>query len=249
MQQTLLVVESDDALREAITTHLRNDGYFVVALADGESALEVAQHNPLALVLLDLALAKPPGLDVYHALRLRLETATVPILLLLAHESQVLQGASPKAGVDDYMLKPLDWNELFARVRTLLRFRAWSLLGISGQNSAKAPPIVEHSHEDEQVLVVDDLCIDIPRRMVVRHDQPIDLSPPLLFDLLVYLVRNRGVVLSRERLLLGVWSYDRVNHSRTVDVHMRWLRQKIEDDPDNPQLILTVRGVGYRFKE
>ncbi len=249
MQQTLLVVESDDLLREAITTRLRNDGYFVVALADGESALEVAQHNPLSLVLLDLALSKPTGLDVYHQLRLRLETASVPILLLLAHESQLLQGASPKAGVDDYMLKPLDWNELFARVRTLLRFRAWSLLGISGQKFVKTLSIIEHGHEGEQLLVVDDLCIDIPRRMVIRHDQPIDLSPPLLFDLLVYLVRNCGVVLSRERLLVGVWSHDRVNHSRTVDVHIRWLRQKIEDDPDNPQLILTVRGVGYRFRE
>ena len=249
MQQAILVVESDGVLRDAITSQLRDDGYFVVALADGASALAVAQHNPLSLVLLDLALSQPNGLDVYHRLRARSETTGVPILLLLEQESTIFQIDSLQAGVDDYMLKPLDWKELHARVRTLLRIRARTLLGASKQKLVKASPEREIDQEEEQVLVVDDLCIDIPRRTVSRRDQPIDLNPPLLFDLLAYLVRHRGVVLTRDRLLMSVWCYDRVIDSRTVDVHVRWLRQKIEDDPDTPQLILTVRGVGYRFKE
>lgn len=249
MQQAILVVESDDVLRDTIASELRDVGYFVVALADGALALAVAQHNPLSLVLLDLALPQLNGLDVYHQLRARSETAGVPILLLLEQESAIFQIDSPKAGVDDYMLKPPEWKELHARVRTLLRIRARTLLGASKLKQVKAPVDREIDQEEEQVLVVDDLCIDIPRRTVSRRDQPLDLNPPLLFDLLVYLVRHRGVVLTRDHLLMSVWCYDRVIDSRTVDVHVRWLRQKIEDDPDTPQLILTVRGVGYRFKE
>lgn len=115
--------------------------------------------------------------------------------------------------------------------------------------AGQSPPDVEVDQEVEQVLVVDDLCIDIPRRSVTRRNRPIDLGPMLLFDLLVHFVRNQGVVLTRDRLLMAVWSYNQAIDSRTVDVHVRWLRQKLEDDPNHPQLIETVRGVGYRFKD
>ena len=235
----ILVVEDDDDLRDTLVYNLRAEGYETRATADGVTALEIARQQPLALVLLDLMLPRLNGLDVCRQLRARPETADLPILMLTARaeESDVVVGL--ELGADDYVTKPFGWSEVRARVRALLRRGRNSASAQGGQSGATEPV--------GDTLTADDIHIDVARHEVTKRGEPIPL-PVRLFDLLVYLVRNRGAVLTRGRLLERVWGYDYAGDTRTVDVHIRWLREKIEDDPANPQLIQTVRGVGYRFK-
>ena len=238
-QRTLLVVEDDAALRETIVYNLRREGYLVLSAPDGVTALEVARQQPPALVLLDLMLPRLDGLDVCRQLRSRPETARTPILMLTARgeESDVVVGL--EMGADDYVTKPFSWNELRARIRALLRRGEQPLAGQSDD--------VTEGQSDAHVLTAGDIRIDEDRREVFKRDQPIELQARL-FDLLAYMVRNRGTALTRDRLLEHVWGYEYNGDNRTVDVYVRWLREKLEDDPASPQLILTVRGVGYRFK-
>ena len=238
-ERTLLVVEDDAALRETIMYNLRREGYRVLVASDGVTALEVARQQPPALILLDLMLPRLDGLDVCRQLRARPETAHTPILMLTARgeESDVVVGL--EMGADDYVTKPFSWNELRARIRALLRRGEQPLAGQSDD--------VTEGQSDAHVLTAGDIRIDEDRREVFKRDQPIELQARL-FDLLAYMVRNRGKVLTRDRLLEHVWGYEYNGDNRTVDVYVRWLREKLEDDPASPQLILTVRGVGYRFK-
>ena len=238
-ERTLLVVEDDAALRETIMYNLRREGYRVLVASDGVTALEVARQQPPALILLDLMLPRLDGLDVCRQLRARPETAHTPILMLTARgeESDVVVGL--EMGADDYVTKPFSWNELRARIRALLRRGEQPLAGQSDD--------VTEGQSDAHVLTAGDIRIDEDRREVFKRDQPIELQARL-FDLLAYMVRNRGTALTRDRLLEHVWGYEYNGDNRTVDVYVRWLREKLEDDPASPQLILTVRGVGYRFK-
>ncbi len=179
------------------------------------------------------------GLDVCRQLRAREETANVPILMLTARGEETDKVVGLEMGADDYVTKPFSWKELRARVRALLR---------RGEHAPAATATgLEGPGSEGRVLVSGDLRVDVDRREVRRGEREIEL-PARLFDLLVYMVRNKGLVLTRDRLLQHVWGYDYAGDTRTVDVHMRWLREKFEDDPANPTLILTVRGVGYRFK-
>ena len=238
-ERTLLVVEDDAALRDTMMYTLRREGYRVLVASDGVTALEVARQQPPALVILDLMLPRLDGLDVCRQLRSRPETARTPILMLTARgeESDVVVGL--EMGADDYVTKPFSWNELRARIRALLRRGEQPLAGQSDD--------VTEGQSDAHVLTAGDIRIDEDRREVFKRDQPIELQARL-FDLLAYMVRNRGTVLTRDRLLEHVWGYEYNGDNRTVDVYVRWLREKLEDDPASPQLILTVRGVGYRFK-
>ena len=239
MERTILVVEDDAALRDTIAYNLRGEGYAVLTAADGISALEIAHQNPVSLVMLDLMLPRLDGLDVCRQLRTRSETANTPILMLTARGEETDKVIGLELGADDYVTKPFSWKELRARVRALLR---------RGEHTPTSPGVtVENAPEDHRVLTSGDLHIDVDRREVKRGEREIEL-PTRLFDLLVYLVRNKGLVLTRDRLLQHVWGYDYAGDTRTVDVHMRWLREKLEDDPASPQLLLTVRGVGYRYK-
>ena len=238
-ERTLLVVEDDAALRDTMMYTLRREGYRVLVASDGVAALEVARQQPPALVILDLMLPRLDGLDVCRQLRSRPETARTPILMLTARgeESDVVVGL--EMGADDYVTKPFSWNELRARIRALLRRGEQPLAGASDDAGT--------SQSGVRMLTAGEIRIDEDRREVFKRDQPIELQARL-FDLLAYMVRNRGTVLTRDRLLQHVWGYEYDGDNRTVDVYVRWLREKLEDDPATPQLILTVRGVGYRFK-
>ena len=237
--RTILVVEDDSALRDTIAYNLRREGYVVLSASDGIAALDVARQQTPSLVLLDLMLPRLDGLDVCRRLRGRPETANVPILMLTARANESDKVVGLELGADDYVTKPFSWNELRARVRALLR-RGEHALNDGGVD-------IESARDEGRILVAGDLRIDCDRREVVRREQQIEL-PARLFDLLAYMVRNKGTVLTRDRLLEHVWGYDYAGDTRTVDVYVRWLREKLEDDPANPQLIQTVRGVGYRFK-
>jgi DNA-binding response OmpR family regulator len=232
-QRTILVVEDDVPLRDALAYNLRADGYQVLVASDGVTALEIARHKPVSLVLLDLMLPRLDGLEVCRQLRSKPETADLAILMLTARVEETDLIVGLELGADDYVTKPYAWNELRARIRALLRR--------GGQKGAVDPA------DGVRQLSAGDLRVDLDRREVLRRGEEITL-PARLFDLLVYFMRNRGHVLTRDRMLEKVWGYDYEGLSRTIDVHIRWLRERIEDDPANPQLIQTVRGVGYRFK-
>jgi DNA-binding response OmpR family regulator len=239
-RRTILVVEDDATLRETIAYNLRSEDYAVLTAADGVAALELAHQHPVALVLLDLMLPRLDGLEVCRQLRARPETAKVPILMLTARGEETDKVVGLEMGADDYVTKPFAWSEVRARIRALLRrSEAGGVRSAMGRH--------EPSGDEARVLTAGDLHIDTDRREVTRGDRQIEL-PARLFDLLVYMVRYRGTVLTRDRLLEHVWDYEYTGDTRTVDVHIRWLREKIEDDPARPELIQTVRGVGYRFK-
>jgi DNA-binding response OmpR family regulator len=239
LRQTILVVEDDSALRDTIAYNLQGDGYRVLTAPDGFVALEETTRHPVSLVLLDIMLPRMDGLEVCRRLRAKPETANIPILMLSARGEETDKVVGLEVGADDYVTKPFSWKELRARVRALLRRR--------GDVPQKAAAVEYPTANEERVLVADDLRIDLDRREVTRAGRQIEL-PARLFELLAYMVRNRGLVLTRGRLLQHVWGYDYEGDTRTVDVHIRWLREKVEDDPASPVLLLTVRGVGYRFK-
>ncbi len=236
MQRTILVVEDEAILRDTIVYNLRADGYEVLTAADGATALDTAQRSRLDLVLLDLMLPVMDGLEVCRQLRRRSETSSVPILMLTARAEETDKVVGLELGADDYVTKPFSWRELRARVRALLR-----------RTEPRSDGVPASPQDESRVLTAGDLRVDLDRREVTIGERQIEM-PARLFDLLVYLLRHRGTVLTRDRLLEHVWGYDFAGDTRTVDVHIRWLREKIEEDPANPALVQTVRGVGYRFK-
>jgi len=205
------------------------------------AALQTAREHVFALILLDLMLPRLDGWDVCRQLRAWPDTKNVPILMLSARADESDKVIGLELGADDYVTKPFSWRELRARVRALLR---------RSEQAANPAHIAQPEVPASSAAVVQsgDLQIDVDRYEVRRGDRPIEL-PARLFDLLVYMVRNKGLVLTRDRLLQHVWGYEYAGDTRTVDVHVRWLREKLEDDPANPQLIQTVRGVGYRYRE
>src|SRR6266851_6648172 len=241
-QRTILVVEEDRALLNTIAATLRGEGHIVFAVTDGAATMEIVQYNPLSLILLDLTHAPSDVLDICHHLRLRPETVNVPILLLVDHEDEIGQVARHIPSVNDYIVKPLKTEELRACVHALLRIGQHN----GKQRYAKVIPRVRigGTNKQDAVLVADELQIDIRRRRVIRRGEVIELGRALMFELLVYLVQHPGIVFTREQLLREIWGYDFVDakDTRTVDVHVRWLREKLEDEPDNPQFIQTVRG-------
>ncbi len=225
---TILLVEDEATLVQTIAYTLRREGYTVVTAGDGQTALTLAREARPDLVVLDLML---PGLDGFEVCRrLRAESA-VPILILSARDTEIDRVVGLEIGADDYLTKPFSLRELLARIRALLR-RMRLLAEIP---AAEMPP-----------LQVGDLTIDPAGRRVWRNGQEL-LLKPREFDLLLFLARHRGQVFSREQLLDRVWGYEHAVDSRTVDVHVRWLRAKIEDDPRTPRRLQTVRGVGYRL--
>jgi DNA-binding response OmpR family regulator len=228
-ESKILVVEDDPNLLAALKYNLVRDGYRVVTAADGAEALEVARSERPELIILDLMLPKLSGFEVCRILR---KEMTVPIMMLTARTDEVDKIVGLEIGADDYITKPFSMREMLARVRAMLR-RA-----VIGQERPEAGP---------ELVKVGDLEINISRHQASYRNAPLDLTPKE-FDLLTFLARNRSFVFSREQLLEKVWGYDYAGNTRTVDVHIRWLRQKIEADPKNPEHILTVRGAGYKLE-
>jgi DNA-binding response OmpR family regulator len=236
-KEVVLVVDDEPSLRESVAYSLRSEGYEVIAVADGTSAISAARLHRPDLIILDIML---PGMNGFEVCREIRAESTVPIIMLSARGESVDRVIGLEIGADDYLTKPFAMRELLARVHANLRrtrmVTAERVVSTPENDNSKAPTTV----------VAGDIEIDWARRRVSQDGQLISLKPKE-FDLLFYLARFPGLVLSRDALLREVWGYDYPVDTRTVDVHIRWLRQKLESDPSNPRRIETVRGYGYRF--
>jgi DNA-binding response OmpR family regulator len=230
----ILVVEDDLTLLETLEYNLSGEGYEVITAADGLTALEVAREEEPDLIVLDLML---PHLDGFEVCRILRRETNVPILMLTARTDEVDRVVGLEVGADDYLTKPFSMRELLARVKALLRRVRLIRAEMAGEQDLP---------KTEQ-LAFGDLVIDLDRREVLVGGESLRLKPKE-FDLLVFLARHPGMALSRDLLLERVWGWDYGGGSRTVDVHVRWLREKVEADPANPERIVTVRGVGYCFE-
>ncbi len=233
MVKKVLVVDDERVLAETIGYNLRREGYAAVAAYDGQEALQAARREKPDAVILDVMLPKLDGFEVCRALR---RETDVPILMLTAREGEIDKVLGLELGADDYLTKPFSMRELLARVKALLRRSERA--GVGGDEGGTL--------ETVRPLEAGPLHIDPAQHRATWDGRPLDLKPKE-FDLLLFLARNRGTVLSRDVLLERVWGYDYPIDTRTIDVHMRWLREKIEADPGRPVHLQTVRGLGYRF--
>lgn len=244
MARKILVVDDEAVLMETIAYNLEQAGYQVTTVSDGASALEAARRETPDLIILDLMLPEMDGLEVCRHLRRESNTTITPILMLTAKSDEIDKVVGLEVGADDYVTKPFGRRELLARVRALLRRSEYPS---PATEERPTPEQVQEVPRANRELVAGPLRIDLAGRRVNCRGQDMELQPKQ-FDLLTYLVRNRGTVLTRDQLLHNVWGYDYAGDTRTVDVHVRWLREKLEEDPANPKLIQTVRGVGYAFR-
>jgi two-component system, OmpR family, response regulator len=229
MADKVLIVEDDTNLLEAIKHNLRKDGYDVINSSDGEMALEVARKEKPNVIILDIMLPKINGFEVCRILR---KEMTVPILMLTAKVDETDKIVGLEIGADDYMTKPFSMRELMARISAMLR---------------RAKMTEQPTTERATSIKIGDIEVDIAHHQAALSGTALELSPKE-FDLLAFLVKNKGLVFSREQLLEKVWGYDFTGDTRTVDVHIRWLRQKIETDASHPQYLLTIRGTGYKLE-
>ena len=244
MGRKILVVDDEAVLVETIAYNLEQAGYQVTTAADGASALEVARRESPDLIILDIMLPEMDGLEVCRQLRRDSGTAATPIIMLTAKGDEIDKVVGLEVGADDYVTKPFGRRELLARVRALLRRANPTQEDGNAQNTTGE---TSQSQRPGRELLAGPLRIDLAGRRVNCRGKDLELQPKQ-FDLLTYLARNRGTVLTRDQLLQNVWGYDYAGDTRTVDVHVRWLREKLEEDPANPKLIQTVRGVGYCFR-
>jgi len=233
MSEIILVVEDEPSLQETLAYNLERQGYNVQTASDGQAALERARKLQPDLIVLDLML---PVLDGFEVCRIIRQESNVPILILTARDDEIDRVIGLEMGADDYLTKPFSMREFLARVKAQLR----RVRLIREELNAETT-------ETKGRLHFGNLLIDLTRREVLIDDQPLAFKPKE-FDLLLFLARHRGQALSRELILERVWGWEFSGGSRTVDVHVRWLREKIENDPTNPIRIVTVRGAGYRFE-
>ena len=226
----ILIVEDDQTLLDVLKYNLTKEGFHVVTASDGIQALEIARGEKPQLIVLDIMLPQLNGFEVCRILR---QEMTVPMLMLTAKTEEIDKVVGLEIGADDYMTKPFSMREFIARVRAMLR---------------RSEIIQQQANDGREVPIrIGDLEVDPNRHRVSRGGSIIELTPKE-FDLLSFLMKNMGRVFSRDHLLDRVWGYDYVGDTRTVDVHIRWLRQKIEADPPHPIHLQTVRGVGYKFE-
>jgi DNA-binding response OmpR family regulator len=229
----ILVVEDDIALRETLVYNLSRQDYAVRSVGDGLSALKAARQAQPDLILLDLML---PGMDGIEVCRILRQEMNIPILILTARDDEIDRVIGLEIGADDYITKPFSMRELMARVKAHLR-----------RERLIRQEVTPSDETAQEVLEFANLRIDLSRREALIDGSPIALKPKE-FDLLVFLAQHRRQALSRQFLLERVWGWDFAGGTRTVDVHVHWLREKIEPDPAHPARIVTVRGSGYRFE-
>lgn len=223
----VLLVEDEEGLILTLTDRLEAEGFAVKSAADGESGLQTALSEKFDLIILDVMLPRKNGYDVCRDLRQK--SVNTPILMLTAKGETIDKVLGLKLGADDYLTKPFEVIELLARIEALLR---------------RAPQTA--TNNSSAVFNFGDVSIDFKRAEVAKNSEPVELSA-MEFKLLQFLIENRGAVHSRNQLLDEVWGYDAMPSTRTVDVHIAWLRQKLEDNPKYPQYIQTVHGLGYKF--
>ena len=233
MNRTILVVDDETTLRETLVEALEVEGFRVVAAADGREALVRFRADHPDLVLLDLMLPELSGVEVCRIMRAE---SSVPIIMLTAKASEVDKVVGLELGADDYVTKPFSLRELTARIRAIFR-RADALAPADASVGEPPPPPIE----------VGRVRVDLAGHRVIRDGRPVALKPKA-FELLAFLMRRPGQVFTRDQLLEHVWGYDYAGESRTVDVHVHWLRAEIEPDPSTPVFLHTVRGVGYVFR-
>lgn len=224
----VLIIEDERTLADNLADKLRDEGYTVLMADDGEAGLKRVREEHPDLIVLDIMLPKLDGLSLCRMVRRDATILHIPIIMLTARGTEVDKIVGLESGADDYVVKPVALGEFLARVRAVMR-------------RAPGRPTLQ----DE--LVSNDLQVSLTGRRVYKGEEEIRLSNKE-FDLLAELMRNKGVVLSRDLILTKVWGYDYFVDKRTVDVHIRWLREKLETDASDPQRIVTVRGMGYRFE-
>jgi DNA-binding response OmpR family regulator len=229
MARTVLVVEDEPTVRETLAEALIEEGLQVSTAADGPSGLERFRADNPDLVLLDLMLPGMSGIEVCRIIRAE---SSVPILMLTARDSELDKVLGLELGADDYVTKPFSLRELQARIRALLRR--------SEQTSAPAARLA-------RIIDLGRVRVDLAGHQILRDSEPLPVKPKA-FELLAFLIGNAGQVFSRDQLLERVWGYDYAGETRTVDVHVHWLRKRIEEDAANPRYLQTVRGVGYVFR-
>lgn len=229
MTERILVVEDEISIRETIAYNLSREGFQVEQAADGNVAIEIARTTKPDALILDIMLPGKDGLEVCRILR---RESNVPILMLTARADEIDKIVGLEIGADDYMVKPFSMRELMTRVKALLRRVRLMREESSGSSHLR--------------LEFGNLTINPASHEVLVNDRTVELRPKA-FDLLAFLASHRGQVFSREQLLTEIWGWDYFGESRTVDVHIRWIREAIEPDPSKPVRIMTIHGVGYRF--
>ena len=233
MAELILIVEDEPSLRETLSYNLSRLGYRADTAVDGKSAIEAARRLLPDLIVLDIML---PVLDGFEVCRILRHEMSVPIIMLTARDEEIDRVIGLEIGADDYLTKPFSMREFQARVKAQLR-----RVRLEREKAESTSP------DKKEILQFDDLTLDMARREVRLDDKPLPLKPKE-YDLLLFMARHRGHVLSRDLILERVWGWDFSGDSRTVDVHVRWLREKIEQNPAKPDRIVTVRGAGYRFE-
>ena len=228
MARTILVVDDETTLRETLVEALAAEGFRVVSAGDGREALAVFRAERPDLVLLDLMLPELSGIEVCRIIRAE---SGVPVVMLTAKDSELDKVVGLELGADDYVTKPFSLRELSARIRALFRRSEQAV-------AVETPPAV---------VDLGRVQVDLAGHRILRDGEALPLKPKA-FELLAFLIRHPGQVFSRDQLLERVWGYDYAGESRTVDVHVHWLRSQIEDEPSAPRFIHTVRGVGYVFR-
>lgn len=237
MAEKILIVEDEQTLQETLAYNLKRQGYEVITAGDGALALEIAREQRPDLIILDIML---PGIDGFEVCRVLRQEMNTPVLMLTARDDEIDRVVGLEVGADDYMTKPFSMRELMARVKAMLR-----RVRMMREEMTQAAP--QPVTAPTQSLVFGNLTLDMARREVRVDDQPLAVKPKE-YELLLFLAQHRGTVLTREFILERVWGWNFIGDSRTVDVHIRWLREKIEPDPSAPARIVTVRGAGYRFE-
>lgn len=229
---TILIVEDEESLADPLAFLLRKEGFDTIIAGDGPTALVEFSRNEIDIVLLDLMLPGMSGTDVCKELR---SVSTVPVIMVTARDSEIDKVVGLELGADDYVTKPYSSRELIARIRAVLRRR-----GVSETETEELPL-------DDQILEGGRVRMDVDSHTVTVDGEPVSM-PLKEFDLLEYLLRNAGRVLTRGQLIDRIWGADYVGDTKTLDVHVKRLRSKIEEEPSRPRYLVTVRGLGYKFE-